>query len=211
LVTARTAAADTVIYSTVGTGFLTSAGWLTHGFDQAASEELQISVAMPFTIEGPGTSTIRTIEIGFSFDPTGEDFVEMDVLNDAGNGTPGEFVGGASFDLPFVSTPDRLLTVPAHIALTRGAYFLAIRTSGDIVGVWHRTTAPFFGGWESVNDGPWREQPTARQGAFRLSGDASVTPEPASLILLATGAAGLLGPRRRHNLIQAVSAAGRGR
>ena len=181
LFTSSSALADTILYSTLGTTFL-SEGWKTH-----ADVEQQISVAMPFTIAGPTRATLRTIELGFSFDPTGEDFVQIDVFSPL-DGHPGSSVFALSFDLPFSSTPERLLTLATNISLLPGSYFLGLRTTGDIVGTWWETNASFLGGWTSTNDGPWIEQPTRPQGTFRLSGSQTApVPEPASLISLASG------------------------
>ncbi len=190
ILVSQSASADTILYSTVGSAF-GSDGWQTH-----ADPEQQISVAMPFTIGGSMPATIRTIELGFSFDPTGEDFVQVDVFEPA-DGHPGLSRFALSYDLPFFSTPDRLLTLTTQIRLAPGSYFLGLRTTGDIVGTWSATNAPFVGGWTSVNDGPWIEQPGRQQGVFRLSGtQAPEIPEPASLIFIGSGLGALWLSRR---------------
>jgi hypothetical protein len=185
LILCPSAAGDTILYSTLGTTFL-SEGWKTH-----ADVEQQISVAMPFTIGGSAPARLRTIELGFDFDPTGEDFLQIDVFTPTA-GHPGTSMFAFSFDLPFVSRPDRLLTVLTDVSLAPGLYFLGLRTSGDIVGTWWETDAPLFGGWTSTNDGPWIQQSARPQGVFRLLGDqAAAVPEPASLIYLVSGLSGL--------------------
>ena len=183
-VACSTARADTILYSTVGSAF--GDGWKTH-----AGLEQQIVPAMPFTIGGAAPARLHTIELGFDFDPTGEDFLQIDVWTPT-DGHPGSSVFAVSFDLPFVSTPDHLLSVRTDVGLAPGSYLLSLRTSGDIVGTWWATNAPFFGGWTSTNDGPWMEQPGRPQGVFRLVGDqGAATPEPASLICVASGVTAL--------------------
>ncbi len=185
------ARADVILYSTLTSAF-GSDSWKTH-----ADPEQQISVAMPFTIGGSASATLTKIELGFSFDPTGEDFVGIDVFSNL-DGHPGSSLFATFFDLPFVATPDHLLTVAGNVTLAPGLYFLGLQTTGDIVGTWAETTAPFFGGWTSTNGGPWIGQPMRPTGVFRLSGTlaASAVPEPASLLGVATGLAALLRMRR---------------
>jgi hypothetical protein len=201
LLSAPACSADTILYSNLGDGFRASRAWVTHGFDPDQGGDLQISIAMPFAIPDGRVATVRSIELGLEFDPTGEDFVQIDVFK-ALDGRPGPSVALAGHDLPFFSTPDRLLTIQTNFQLQPSDYFLGIRTSGDIRTVWFQTTAPFFGGWRSVNDGPWVADPLEPQGAFRLSGafapTPAATPEPASIVLLTSGIAGLLSVRRRR-------------
>jgi len=196
------ALADTILYSTVASVF-GSDSWKTH-----ADPEQQISVAMPFTVGGSRAELLKKIELGFSFDPTGEDFVQIDVFSPL-DGHPGPSLFGTFYDLPFVATPDHLLTVAANVTLPPGKYFLGLQTTGDIVGTWAETTAPFFGGWTSTNGGSWIEQPMRPTGVFRLSGThapTAVTPEPASLLGVATGlAAALLRTRRTAARIEGSS------
>jgi len=179
------ALADTILYSTLASIF-GSDNWKTH-----ADPEQQISVAMPFTVGGSTAETLKKIELGFSFDPTGEDFVQIEVFSPL-DGHPGSSVFATFYDLPFVATPDHLLTVAANVTLAPGTYFLGLQTTGDIVGTWAGTTAPFLGGWTSTNGGSWIQQPTRPTGVFRLSGNqapTAATPEPASLLGVATGLA----------------------
>jgi hypothetical protein len=201
LLSAPACSADTILYSNLGDGFRASRAWVTHGFDPDQGGDLQISIAMPFAIPDGRVATVRSIELGLEFDPTGEDFVQIDVFK-AVDGRPGPSVALAGHDLPFFSTPDRLLTIQTNFQLQPSDYFLGIRTSGDIRTVWFQTTAPFFGGWRSVNDGPWVGDPLEPQGAFRLSGAFAPTPaataEPASIVLLTSGIAALLSVRRRR-------------
>jgi PEP-CTERM motif-containing protein len=194
LTTASHAHADTILYSTLreGDGFRTSRFWQAHDFDPAQGGDLQISLAMPFTISAPAGAVVRSIELALEFDPTGEDFVQADLYS-AVNGAPGAFITIAGFhDLPFFATPDRLLPVTTNLELAPGQYFLSIFSTGDIRTVWWQTTAPVFGGWKSVNGGPWTGSPDVPSGAFRLIGEAvpaSPVPEPGSLLLIAGGLA----------------------
>jgi hypothetical protein len=200
LLSAPACSADTILYSNLGGAFRESRAWVTHGFDPDLGGDLQISIAMPFSIPDGRVATVRSIELGLEFDPTGEDFVQIDFFK-ALEGRPGPSVGALSHDLPFFSTPDKLLTVSANVTLQPTDYFLGIRTTGDIRTVWFQTTAPFFGGWRSVNDGPWVGDLLEPQGAFRLSGTfapvPTATPEPATVVLLTSGCVGLFLSRRR--------------
>jgi PEP-CTERM motif len=201
LMTEVRANAETILYSTLGDGdaFRLSRFWQAHDFDPAQGGDLQISLAMPFTISEPSGVVIRSIELGLEFDPTGEDFVEADVYS-AMNGAPGSVVTIAGlYDLQFFSTPDRLLPIPTRRELAPGDYFLSIFSTGDIRTVWWQTTAPILGGWKSVNSGPWVGYPDVPTGAFRLRGDVmplGPVPEPGSLLLLL--AAGLVGALTRY-------------
>jgi hypothetical protein len=101
-------------------------------------------------------------------------------------------------DLPFFSTPDRLLPIRTHLELAPGQYFLSIFSTGDIRTVWWQTTAPIFGGWKSTNGGPWISHADVPTAAFRLVGDvdsSGLVPEPGSLLLLASGLAVALARR----------------
>jgi PEP-CTERM motif len=202
LTTAEPAHADTILYSTLAEGdaFRPSRFWQAHDFDPEQGGELQISLAMPFTISQPSGVIVRSIELALEFDPTGEDFVEADLYSVV-NGAPGSFITIAGFhDLPFFAAPNRLLPIQTHLELAPGDYFLSIFSTGDIRTVWWQTTAPIFGGSKSVNGGPWVAYPDVPTGAFRLIGDsvpASPVPEPGSLLLVASGLLGALTLRRQ--------------
>jgi PEP-CTERM motif len=201
LATVRPAQADTILYSTLGEGdaFRSSRFWQAHDFDPEQGGELQISLAMPFTIADPAGVVVRSIELGLEFDPTGEDFVEADLYSVV-NGAPGSLITIAGYhDLPFFATPDRLLPISTHLELAPGSYFLSIFSTGDIRTVWWQTTAPVFGGSKSVNGGPWVAYPDVPTGAFRLIGDSlptSPVPEPGSLLLVVSGLVGVWSARR---------------
>jgi len=91
------------------------------------------------------------------------------------------------------------------LALTAGTYWLAIGNySADPNSglLWAATATSGGNSRQSYDAGPFGRTPF--ELAFSISGPTTVTPEPASLTLLATGLAGIAGAARRRRRTQTV-------
>ena len=188
----RSASASTVtVYSDFGAGnsYNTLSGWV---------------------ISGP-SATVGSFEDAFPFTPSGDfSFVSANIGELLESGTNGITVtlaannsgtpGAAIESLTAVGSPNKFVSTiveadsVTHPELHSGVeYWLVVSTTGSNVVQWDWNSIGVTGDWQEHNGGAWSHN-TSAAGAFSINGTPIVpVPEPASLVMFASGILAAIG------------------
>lgn len=172
-----------------------------------------------YGVSGPLSQNEGAAAIGQRFVPTADfafDTVEValnwlldtnagivSLMTDRG-GRPESVLESFGFtDRPHLSSTDTALALGVSLLrplLRAGTpYWIVATAEGDAFMVWNFNNTGQFGTAFRINGEEWTSHPEQSSAAFRVRGSRveSVVPEPTSLLLLATGAVGLVARRTR--------------
>ena len=204
--TASTASAESIIFSNLNDDQALSGGYF-FGWEQENDEDVPQSVSWrAIEFQAQRTANLNSITMPLMWHQAapsrGSGELQI-VLYSSEDGLPGTSIESftrTGTSLPELTRFDSIL----HPQLQAGkSYFLAAQSLGYLEGEWfiaasgpHLSTAIREG--FNFQLGPWHPIATTETSAFRLAGDQIATPEPATLLLLVGGLAGLW--RRREQL-----------
>jgi hypothetical protein len=192
------------LFSDLGTGgsvYTTGPGAIVQG----ASGD-NIAQARPFTVAGSGLFDVTQFDLGVVEDEGFLNTFTASIWTDTSN-RPGTELGSWNLSAIGPNGSCCLLATQTGIAgvtLTGGTeYFMVLAPVNENDGSkieWENNSlgqnSAFLG---ALNGGAWINDSTGTEAAFDVLGDAAADPEPASILLLATGLAGLLAMLRRKS------------
>jgi len=183
------ASADTVLYSSFGPGTSFDRDRASFfGFDTGQEGDPDTRFARAFAFSPSASSPLERIELALQFPFSFTQGQLVVNLFTSDRELPGNLL--ESWTGTRTGTGVFEFTSALHPALTSGSeYFLEATTTGMADGLWY--FSPKRPGMvrdvARVNNGPWGVGTRDFNTAFRVSGSAAVTPEPASFVLLGSG------------------------
>jgi hypothetical protein len=169
-------------------------GWIISG--SSYSGGLYVGLyedAMPFT--PTADFTFVSADVG-AFLESGPNSITLTLAaNDSG--LPGAAIESLTVSGTMQKLVSTILEADSvdHPALKSGVkYWLVVSASGNTAAVWNYNSIGFTGDWLKHGAQAWTHDTTSATGAFAINGTKIVpTPEPASIVMFATGALAVVG------------------
>jgi hypothetical protein len=200
LLGAAPAHADSIVFSNLGPGGTYDAGVGYNVSGPTSQAEEATAIGQPFVPLADYTFDALDIALNWVLDTNAG---TVSLASDA-SGQPGAILESFRFtDRPHMSSTATNLAVgmsTVHPLLRAGTpYWIVASADGDAYMSWNLNNTGRFGTAIQINGGPWIPRPELASAAFRVRGSAAenIVPEPASLLLLVTGAALAVHGRRR--------------